>query len=215
MLPQAVLSTVMLPHKQWPLFQAPWHSIRVAAAAFGALNRLATGTQLSVQNSPSASLSLFCSLLVLCFRLTRALSCLFAETHRMVLLPLFLPSSASILAAGSRENIPSPVWGPLLDRIHALWAAIIGPWSGVCSCRMQKTCTKGRLVGSRLSACGDAENRPDQHSEVSSLLHGREQSRRDSEPWRARGEGGLQIRSSDTWRALGDCGSPKAKCTYM
>ncbi|KAL6904629.1 hypothetical protein GGI43DRAFT_285106 [Trichoderma evansii] len=113
-------------------------------------------------NSPSAYLS---SLLV-----TRALTPLRRDSPDGLvapLPPLICPDPCSWL----ERNITSPVWGPLLDRVHALWVAFIGPSSGVCSCRMQKTCTKGRLVGSRLSACGDTENRPDQHSEVSSLLH--------------------------------------------
>lgn len=103
------------------------------------------------------------------------------------------PSSSPHLSRSlqlAREKISHPPsGGPLLDRIHALWVAFIGPSSGVCSCRMHKTCTKGRLVGSRLSACGDTENRPDQHSEETSQLHWREQSRGESEPWRAHSEG--------------------------
>jgi hypothetical protein len=140
------------------------------------------------------------------------LSCFFAETHRMVLLPLFRPSSAPILAAGStekNENFPHiPVHGPLLDRIHALWAVFIGPSSGVCSCRMQQTCTKGRLVGSRLRSLRAAILRTGQAGTVNLLRCSIDVSRAEENrtgPWRARAQRrGLQIRSSDIWRAFGD-----------
>lgn len=143
---------VTRPHTgiQWPLFQAPWPSIRVGAAACGALS-LATGT---ILYSPY---KLFMFRLPILSSPRHKAIALFAETHRMVfapLPPLICPDPCSWLEREKKtKNIPIPRPWPLLDRIHALWASFIGPSSGVCSCRMQQTCTKGRLVGSRLALC--------------------------------------------------------------
>lgn len=140
------------PHTRFQglLFQAPWHSIRVGAAACDALS-LATGTNTLCANSLVCPSSL-CSSLV-----TRHKG-LFAETHRMAfapLPPLICPDPCSWLERKKkrREISPSPSMArrwtestpcgpPSLDR-PAVYAA----------CSMQQTCTKGRLVGSRLALC--------------------------------------------------------------
>lgn len=126
------------------------------------------------------------------------LSCLFAETHRMVFLaaplpPLICPDPCSRL---EREKHPRPVGRP------AVYAA--AGW-------MQQACTQGRLAGSRLAlcVCGDAEKRREENSTRPSFVSRAEENR--TEPWEgARGKGvsRSRVRILGFWPA-------KSTCTYM